>query len=249
MALMPHIKLEDSNEIKYALLPGDPARLDRIAKELQDVRELAYNREFRSLSGVYKGIPILAVSTGLGGPSAAIAVEELHQIGVEAMIRIGSCGALQKGMHVGELVLVSGAVRDDGASQTYIEAGYPAVASFEVLQACVQSAEQLKAAYHVGIARSHDSFYTDEKEEIYSYWKKKGVLASDMETAAIYVAGGLRKVKCASILNVVVGEEDDLKEQINEYSAGEDAAARGERHEILTALEAFVRIDRLKQER
>ncbi len=94
--LQPHIRLDSSLKIKYALLPGDPARLDRIAPFLEDAQELAYNREYRSLRGLYKGIEILAISTGIGGASAGIAIEELHNIGVSAMIRIGSCGSLQK---------------------------------------------------------------------------------------------------------------------------------------------------------
>lgn len=249
MTLMPHIKLQEDQGVKYVLLPGDPGRLDKIAKELEDVQALAYNREFRSLCGNYKGVKVMAVSTGLGGPSAAIAVEELQAIGAEYMIRIGSCGALQKGIAIGEMVMASGAVRDDGASKAYMEPGYPAVASFELLQACIEAAKTRQIAYHVGIVRSHDSFYTDEKEAIYTYWKQKGILASDMETAAIYVVGSLRKIKCASLLNVVVASEDDLKEQINDYTHGEENAMRGERNEILIALEAFVRIDRQNKER
>lgn len=243
MAVMPHILLDENMTAPYALLPGDPARLDRIAMHLEQVEELAYNREFRSLRGFYKGVRVMAVSTGLGGPSTAVAVEELSRLGVCHMIRIGSCGALQKGIHVGDLILVNGTVRNDGTSRTYIEDGYPAVADFTLLQACRDAVESIHAPYHIGIARTHDSFYTDEKDEIYAYWKKKGIIASDMETAALYVAGSLRGVKCASILNVVVASEDDLQEQINHYTDGVNMSSQGEKNEILTALEAFVRIN------
>ena len=130
-----HICLDETLGIRYAILPGDPARLDRIAKELTDVQELAYNREFRSLRGRYKGVDVLALSTGIGGSSAGIAVEELHNIGITAAIRIGSCGALQKGIGLGELILVSGAVRDDGASKAYVPAIFPAVADFTLSKA------------------------------------------------------------------------------------------------------------------
>lgn len=130
MAVMPHILLDEKMTAPYALLPGDPARLDRIAAHLDQVEELAYNREFRSLRGFYKGVRVMALSTGLGGPSTAVAVEELAKLGVSHMIRIGSCGALQRGIHVGDLVLVNGTVRNDGTSRTYIEDGYPAVADF-----------------------------------------------------------------------------------------------------------------------
>ena len=233
MAVMPHILLDEKMTAPYALLPGDPARLDRIAAHLDQVEELAYNREFRSLRGFYKGVCVMALSTGLGGPSTAVAVEELAKLGVSHMIRIGSCGALQRGIHVGDLVLVNGTVRNDGTSRTYIE----------------DAVESIRVPYHIGIARTHDSFYTDEKDEIYAYWKKKGIIASDMETAALYVAGRLRGVKCASILNVVVASEDDLQEQINHYTDGENMASQGEKNEILTALEAFVRINKSTTER
>lgn len=116
-SLQPHIQLGKDLQIKYALMPGDPARLDRIAPFLENVTELKFNREYRSLSGTYKGVPILAISTGIGGASAGIAVEELHNIGVEAMIRIGSCGSLQPQVKVGDIIIVNGAVRDDGASK------------------------------------------------------------------------------------------------------------------------------------
>ena len=164
--MMPHIKLSEEQMVPYALLPGDPARLDRIGACLTDVRELAYNREYRSLRGIYKGIPVMAVSTGIGGASAAIAVEELSRIGVKSMIRIGSCGALQKGIGLGDLILVNGAVRDEGASASYAYSIYPAIPDTELLIACMEGARELGAKAHVGIARSHDSFYIDEEEEV-----------------------------------------------------------------------------------
>ncbi|MDF1520102.1 MAG: nucleoside phosphorylase [Brevefilum sp.] len=240
--LQPHIHLDTSLQIKFALLPGDPARLDRIAVFLDDVKELAYNREFRSLKGLYKGIEILAISTGIGGASAGIAVEELHNIGVSAMIRIGSCGSLQKEVKLGDLVIVNGAVRDDGASKTYIDAVYPAVPDPYLMQACIMSARDLGFPFHVGIARSHDSFYTDREEAIDAYWSERGVLAADMETAALFTIGRLRGVRAASILNNVVSYEEDTADSIAQYVDGENLAMEGEKQEIQTALEAFYRI-------
>ncbi len=241
--IMPHIKLSEKQAVPYGLLPGDPNRLDRIASCLTDVEELAYNREFRSIKGKYKGISVMAVSTGIGGASAVIAVEELARIGVKAMIRIGSCGALQSELRLGDLILVNGAVRDDGASSSYVDAIYPAVPDTRLLLCCMKSAGELGAKAHVGIARSHDSFYIDEEKEVCSYWAGKGVMASDMETAALFVVGGLRGVKTASILNVVVEHEEPIEDNINSYTVGESAMMRGEYLEILTALEAFVLMD------
>ena len=161
MEIMPHLKLSDELNIKYAILPGDPARVDRIAEQLEQVESLAYNREYKSIQGLYKGVPVLAVSTGIGGPSTGIAVEELSRIGVTHAIRIGSCGALQKNIHLGDLILVQGAVRDEGTSKTYIDSIYPAVPDYELLNACVKVAEKEAIPHHVGLGRSYDIFYTD----------------------------------------------------------------------------------------
>ena len=239
-----HICLDETLGIRYAILPGDPARLDRIAKELTDVQELAYNREFRSLRGRYKGVDVLALSTGIGGSSAGIAVEELHNIGITAAIRIGSCGALQKGIGLGELILVSGAVRDDGTSRAYVREGYPAVPDTELLLALTESIRAQGFAHRLGIIRSHESFYHEENEQESAYWSGKGVLGADMETAALFTIGRLRGMKTASILNNVVLYGEDTADSIGDYAGGESATARGERLEILTALEAFALLEK-----
>ena len=139
MEVMPHLKLRDDLGIQYAILPGDPARVERIAEQLEDVEELEFNREYKSIAGTYRGIRMLAVSTGIGGPSTGIAVEELARIGVTHAIRIGSCGALQKEIRLGDLILVQGAVRDEGTSRTYIDSIYPAIPDFELMNACVEA--------------------------------------------------------------------------------------------------------------
>lgn len=239
-----HICLDETLGIRYAILPGDPARLDRIAKELTDVQELAYNREFRSLRGRYKGVDVLALSTGIGGSSAGIAVEELHNIGITAAIRIGSCGALQKGIGLGELILVSSAVRDDGASKAYVPAIFPAVADFTLYACCKEAAKCVGAVVHEGICHSHESFYHEENEQESAYWSGKGVLGADMETAALFTIGRLRGMKTASILNNVVLYGTDTADSIGDYAGGESATARGERLEILTALEAFALLEK-----
>jgi len=240
--LQPHIRLDSNHGASCALLPGDPVRLDHIKPFLDDAQELAYNREYRSLVGSYKGIRVLAVSTGIGGASAGIAVEELNNLGVKNMIRIGSCGALQPGVKLGDLILVSGAVRDDGASKSYIEPIFPAVPDYSLLFACAAAAKQRGYAHHIGIARSHDSFYTDRETEIDAYWSKQGVLGADMETAALYTIGHLRGVRTMSILNNVVAFETDTADAIGSYVDGAAAALSGEEHEIITALDAFCQV-------
>ena len=240
----PHICLDETLGVRYAVLPGDPARLDRVAAQLENVHELAYNREFRSLTGTYRGVPVLAISTGIGGSSAAICLEELHNIGITAAIRIGSCGALQAGIRLGDLILGCGAIRDDGVSKTYVHTEYPAVADYQLLGYCVQSAQALGCRYHVGIIHSHESFYHEENEAESAYWAHKGALGADMESAAVFTIGRLRGMKTASILNNVVVCGEDTADAIGGYVDGESLTAAGERNEIRTALEALYRLDR-----
>lgn len=242
--IQPHIRLGIDDGADYAVLPGDPERVERIKGYLENAEDVAYNREFKTVSGFYKGVKVIATSTGIGGPSLGIVVEELNNIGVKAMIRVGSCGALQNNMKLGDLVIATGAVRDEGTSKTYIENGYPAVPDNYLLTNIIESAKSLGFTYHCGIIRSHDSFYTDVEDEIDRLWSMRGVLAADMESAPLFVIGGLRGIKTASILNVVVAYEGNLEEGINGYVDGKDITALGEEREILTALEAIVRINR-----
>ena len=242
--LQPHIRFSEEEAAKYAILPGDPKRVDRIAKFLDDVKEITFNREYKSVSGYYKGVKVIAMSTGMGGPSTAIGVEELANIGVEAMIRIGSCGALRSGIKLGDLVIVNGAVRDDGTSKAYIEQSYPSIPDTELLMDVIQAAKDKEYPYHVGIGRSHDCLYGDPKNNLDAYWGSKGVISSDMETATLFVVGSLRGVKTASILNNVVEVDGDLMDSINSYVDAESAVAEGEKREIITALEAFVLMDK-----
>lgn len=241
--LQAHIRLSSDLNVKYAIMPGDPARLDRIAPFLENVEEIGFNREYRCMVGTYKGVRILAISTGMGGASTAIAVEELKNIGVEAMIRIGSCGAVQPFVKVGDLVLVNAAVRDDGASQTYVNLKFPAVPDTFLFNYCIEAAVENGFPYHIGLARSHDSFYIDDEDEINAFWAKRGVLGSDMETSTLFTVGRLRGVKTASILNNVVACGEDTADSIGSYADGEDLAMIGEKNEIVVALEAFVKLE------
>ena len=234
----PHIQLDESLNVRYAILPGDPRRAERIASHMSEVEDLGMNREYRSLVGAYRGARILAMSTGMGGVSTGIAVEELHNIGVTHAIRIGSCGALQTDIAPGELLIAAGAVRDDGTSRASVREGSPAVP---------ESIRAQGFAHRPGIIRSHESFYIDDIEEINEYWSKKGVLGSDMETAALLTVGRLRGMKCASVLNNVVRWKECISHGVGSYAAGADAAAAGEEHSILAALETFARLEAEKK--
>lgn len=238
--LQPHIRLSPERvQARYALLPGDPQRVEHVAKFLDNPEELACHREYRSVRGMYRGVEVLVISTGMGGPSTAIAVEELRHLGVTSLIRIGSCGALQPGIRTGDLIIASAAVRDDGTSQTYIDRGYPACADITLVHHLRQQAKRLGYASHCGYVRSHDSFYTDDEEEICQFWSAKGILAADMETATMMVVGALRGLRVASVLNVVVEHSGDLEEGINTYQQQEPSSQDGEYREIQLALEAL----------
>ena len=239
----PHIALDESLQAPCALMPGDPRRVDVIAQYLDDVRELAFNREYRSIIGTYKGMKVIGISTGMGGPSVAIGVEELKNIGVHTMMRVGSAGALQTGIDLGDLILCEGAVRDEGTSKAYVDAIYPAIADFRLLNHCLDAAKDFAYKSHSGIILSHESFYYDDDAKDSLKWSKKGVLASDFETAALYTVARLRGVHAASILNNVVIWGENTSDSIGSYQEGAKKTALGEKAEILTALEAMYRFE------
>lgn len=269
MNKMPHIQLDDSIGATAAILPGDPARVDAIATFLSGVKEEGFSREYKSITGTYKNRRILAISTGMGGASTAICVEELADLGFRDLIRIGSCGALQSYLQLGQLVLCDRAVCDDGTSQTYTNylryaapelnlafshlaaaqsAGSTAFsdsaiqfafATPDLLAICESQAKTLNFPYAVGPTRCHDALYQRNKPALDEFYSGKGIYASDMETAALFAVGTLRELHTASILNVVVEWKKDLKDGISSYKNGADAAALGERNEILLALETL----------
>jgi uridine phosphorylase len=237
MTIQPHILCGEGDVNPYVLLPGDPARAARIGSFLSDVREVAYNREFRTLNGFFAGIPITVTSTGIGGASTVIALEELIQCGCTTFIRTGSCGACQSRIGIGDLVISSAAVREDGASLMYLPREFPAAADAALLGIASAAAEQMDWVTHIGITRSHDSFYIDDEQQRMERWNRAGVLASDMETAALYVVASLRRVRALSILNNVVLYRGDVKEGIGAYSnADQGDAETGEKREIQLAL-------------
>lgn len=209
---------------------------------IKDPKELAYNREYRSVIGYYKDIPVLVVSTGIGGPSAGIAVEELANIGVTTLIRIGSSGALQDYLQLGDLIISAAAVRNEGTTKAYIENGYPAVANHQLVSTLENVSRAQNFRFHTGLVRSHDSFYTEEEERIDQYWSSKEILGADMETSTLFVLGSLRGLQTASILNVVVPSKGNLENGINDLVEGKSLPIEGEKKQIIAALEGIASI-------
>ncbi|MGY3725196.1 uridine phosphorylase [Granulicatella balaenopterae] len=229
----PHIQLTSEINVEDAIIVGDPARIDAATPLLQEVEELAYNREFRSITGRYKGKKILVISTGIGAPSTAIGVEELKNIGVKRIIRVGSAGAMQKGIDLGEMIIAEGVVRDDGLTKNYVPKAYPAVPAINLLL----KAKKYAPTANYGIVRSHDGFYMDNNAEVEEFWSKKGIIGADMESGALLVIARQRGMEAMSILNNVVLYQEDLSEGVNDLVQGESNVASGEKATLNLALD------------
>jgi len=210
-----HVGLARGEVGEYVLVPGDPGRTPMIAKYLDGAREVAFSREYRTFTGTVAGVPVSTCSSGIGGPSLAIAIEELSELGVRTFLRVGTCGAAQKAVKIGDLVLALGTVRSEGTPNGYIPLEYPAVASLDVVNALVESAQAAGAPYHVGVIRSVDALYSDlapdtmpraahHREEL-AMWSRAGVLANDMESSTLFIVARLRKLRAATI-NLCVDE-------------------------------------------
>ena len=226
----PHIQLTNAVDTDCAVVVGDPARVDVVAKFLDEPEKIMENREYRTVTGTYKGRKILVMSTGIGAPSAAIGIEELHNIGVKTVIRVGSCGALQPEIGLGDLLVGEGIVRDDGLTKKYAPEIYPAVPSFRLLALAKKYAPQA----HFGLIRSHDG--------VEAFWAKKGVLGCDMESGALAVVGRLRGMETLSILNNVVLCNGDLADSINSLVNSADLVAKGQDESIKLALNILAHV-------
>ncbi len=217
--LQYHIRCKPGDVGEVVLLPGDPGRVEPIAKLLDRPRLVARNREYTTYTGELDGRAVSVCSTGIGSPSTAIAVEELAAIGATTFIRVGTTGSIQSQVHFSDLVIATAAVRDEGTTPGYVPLAYPAVADFELVSAIVAAARAANHRAHAGIVRSHDSLYTDlhaarmprreELEHALQVWHRAQVLCNDMETSTIFVICALRNLRGGSVLTVVnePGEE------------------------------------------
>ena len=221
--VMYHIGLrkEDIKGAKYAILPGDPGRVPKIAACLKNSHKLTSNREYTSYLGELEGENVLVISTGIGGPSTAICVEELKLLGVENLIRIGTSGGMQLDVDAGDLVIAQAAIRQEGTSKEYVPVEFPAVANFELTQALKQAADELEFKNHIGIVQCKDSFYGQHSPERmpvsyellnnWEAWIRAGTLCSEMETSALYTVSSTLGLKAAAILLVVWNQEKEKK--------------------------------------
>ncbi len=233
-----HIHVKPGDVGKYVLLPGDPDRVLRIAKYLDDSREIAFHREHRTCTGSYKGITISATSTGMGCPSTAIAVEELANVGATHFIRVGSTAALQRGLNIGDLVVSTGSMRLDGSGRYYAHEGFPAVPDHFLTHALIDTANELKEKLgydlHTGIGVTSDAFY-GETPELIRFMIEHRALNVEMESSVLYIIAHMRGLKAAMICAVSsnLATNDFIYEGVN------TGLVKGWENEIKVVLEAI----------
>lgn len=212
-----HIKCKAGDVGRYCFLPGDPGRCEKIAAYFDNPVKVQSNREYTTYTGTLLGEKVSVCSTGIGGPSAVIAMEELHNIGADTFIRVGTCGGIALPVKSDDVVIATGAVRHEGASREYAPIEFPAVADFQVTNALVEATKKLGFPLHTGIVQCKDSFYGQhdpaaspvyyELQQKWESWKRLGVKASEMESAALFVVAAALGCRCGSCFHVVWNQE------------------------------------------
>ena len=212
-----HIQVADGEVGRYVILPGDPKRCEKIAAHFENPRLIADSREYVTYTGYLDGEKVSVTSTGIGGPSAAIAMEELSRVGADTFIRVGTSGGMALEVKSGDVVIASGAIRMEGTSREYAPIEFPAVADVEVTQALIQAARKLGQEYHVGVVQCKDSFYGQHSPETkpvgyellnkWDAWVKCGCLASEMESAALFVVGSWLRLRVGTVLLTMANQE------------------------------------------
>ena len=214
---MFHIACTAGDIGRYCILPGDPGRVPAIAAYFDDAKQVAYNREYNVWTGTLLGEKVTACSTGIGGPSASIAMEELHKCGADTFIRTGTCGGIDVNVQSGDIVVATGAVRFEHTSLEYAPLEFPAVADFGIVDCLVRATKALGYPLHTGIVQCKDSFYGQhdpaaspvyyELQQKWESWKRLGVKASEMESAALFVVASALGCRCGSCFHVVWNQE------------------------------------------
>ena len=212
-----HIKCKAGDVGRYCFLPGDPGRCEKIAAYFDNPVKVQSNREYTTYTGTLLGEKVSVCSTGIGGPSASIAMEELHKCGADTFIRTGTCGGIDLNVQSGDVVVATGAIRYEHTSREYAPIEFPAVADFQVTNALVEATKKLGFPLHTGIVQCKDSFYGQhdpaaspvyyELQQKWESWKRLGVKASEMESAALFVVAAALGCRCGSCFHVVWNQE------------------------------------------
>ncbi|CCY62857.1 uridine phosphorylase [Clostridium sp. CAG:967] len=237
-----HIGLKNGDIGEYVILPGDPKRCKKIAEYFDNAEFIADNREYTTYTGYLNGTKVSVTSTGIGGPSAAIAMEELVKVGAKTFIRVGTCGGMDLNVKGGDIVIATGAIRMEGTSKEYAPIEFPAVANLDITCSLVEAAKKLNYTYHTGVVECKDSFYGqhDPQRMPVNYellnkweaWKKLGCLASEMESAALFIVASTLNVKAGSVFLTVANQEREKQNLENPVVHDTDSA-------IKTAIEAL----------
>jgi uridine phosphorylase len=227
--LQLHVALRTGDVGRYVLLPGDPGRCERIASRFDSPRLVAQNREYETWTGTLDGVPVSVTSTGIGCPSAAIAVEELVRCGADTFIRVGTSGGMQPGMVTGELAIVTAAIRDEGTSSHYLPMEFPALADVDVVLALREAVRRTGARAREGVSQSKDSFYGEiepQRMPIAPYLLERwqafiagGAISSEMEASAIFIVAAIQRVRAGGLM-VCVGNPAMTHEEVAASMAG-----------------------------
>ncbi|MDD3138805.1 MAG: uridine phosphorylase [Lachnospiraceae bacterium] len=212
-----HVGIRNGDVGKYVILPGDPKRCEKIATHFENPVLVADSREYVTYTGTINGVKVSVTSTGIGGSSASIAMEELHRAGADTFIRVGTCGGMELNVKSGDIVIATSAIRMEGTSREYAPIEFPAVADLDITNALVHGAKQLYRDYHVGVVQCKDAFYGQHEPEKmpvsyellnkWEAWKRLGCKASEMESAALFVVASYLKVRAGSVFLTVANQE------------------------------------------
>ena len=251
--LQYHLQIRPGDVGRYVILPGDPKRCEKIAKHFEDAKLVADSREFVTYTGYLEGEKVSVTSTGIGGPSASIAMEELVQCGADTFVRVGTCGGIDLDVKGGDIVIATGAVRMEGTSREYAPIEYPAVADLEVANALVAAAKELGFTYHTGVVQCKDAFYGQHEPEMmpagyelinkWEAWKKLGCLASEMETAALYIVAAKLHVRVGACFLVMANQEREKLGLENPVVHDTDKAIQV----AVQAIRELIRADKAKE--
>lgn len=231
-----HIACAPGDVGRYCILPGDPGRCPSIAALFDGAVKVAQNREFVTYTGTLLGEKVSVCSTGIGGPSASIAMEELHNCGADTFIRVGTCGGIDLNVKSGDIVVATGAIRYEHTSLEYAPMEFPAVADLDITLALRDAAREMGKTVHTGVVQCKDSFYGQHQPEKspvsyallqrWEAWKKLGVKASEMESAALFVVAAALGVRCGSCFHVIWNQEREKAGLDQDMSEDTSAAVR-----------------------
>ncbi|MFX0044765.1 MAG: uridine phosphorylase [Candidatus Hermodarchaeota archaeon] len=244
-----HIEVKKGDVAESVLLPGDPQRVAKISSGWDSFNEVASHRQYVTHTGIYKGVPISACSTGIGGPGTAIAIEELANVGVRNFIRVGSCATLKEHIEIGDLIISTAGVRLEGTSKQYVRPEYPAAASYEIIMALVEAADTLGVKYHLGISASTDSFYLGQSRPGFNDYTqsfsqtlvadltKANVANFEMEAATLFTLANIYGFRSGAVCAVYANRVKD------------EFAVKGEKDVIRCGNEAIKILAELDEEK